>query len=116
MSAAVTYPHIVKKDGQPARFIRQPRIRVSLIFTFYRIHGMSAEEISQQLPLSLSEVHSALAYCHDNKEEIDQEYAEDDAILDRLEKNAPATPTREELLERLRKKQAREGSNSGDAS
>jgi uncharacterized protein (DUF433 family) len=109
MSAAVTYPHIVKEVGEPARFISQPRIRVSLIFTFYNIHGMAAEEIAKQLPLSLSEVHSALAYCHDNRDEIEREYAEDDATIQRLEKNKPTIPSREQLLERMLKIKARDG-------
>jgi hypothetical protein len=61
--------------------------------------------------LRLSEIYSALAYYHDNKEEIDRELAEDEAEWERL-RQMPVPP----VVERLRALAAKGGLKSGDAS
>ena len=71
---ALEYPHIHKAPGESARLERHPRTRVAMIVTDYAGRGWSAEEIVLQYPyLTLAEVHSALAYYHDHREEIDRE-------------------------------------------
>ena len=61
MPAAVTYPHIVKNPGEPARLERHPRTRVTMIVADYLWRGWSAEEIVRQYPyLAPAEVHAAL--------------------------------------------------------
>jgi len=73
---AVDYPHIHKAAGEPARLERHPRTRVAMIVTDYAGRGWSAEEIVVQYPyLTLAEIHAALAYYHDHREEIDRELA-----------------------------------------
>ena len=43
-----------------------------MIVADYLGHGWSAEQISEQYPhLHLAEIHSALAYFHDHREEIE---------------------------------------------
>ena len=74
MPAALTYPHIVKEPGNPARLERHPRTRVAMIVVDNQGRGWSAEEIVRQYPyLSPAEVHAALTYYHDHRDEIDQE-------------------------------------------
>ena len=99
MPVEVTYPHIVKEPGSPARLERHSRTRVAMIVVDYQGRGWSAEEIVRQYPyLSLAEVHAALAYYHDHREEIEREIEAEVAQVERLRRTAPETP----LLKRLR--------------
>jgi uncharacterized protein (DUF433 family) len=106
MPAAVTYPHIVKNPGEPARLEKHPRTRVAMIVTDYQGRGWSAEEIVRQYPyLTLAEVHAALTYYHDHRDEVDRELAEEIAEVERFRREAPETP----LLKRLLELKARRG-------
>jgi hypothetical protein len=90
MSVAITYPHIVKQPGEPARLESHPRTRVAMIVTDYLARGLSADEIVHHYPyLHLAEVHSAMAYYYDNQQEID---AEIQAELDQLDVEARTQP------------------------
>src|SRR2546427_11290033 len=68
------YPHIVKIDGVCGgeSIIENTRIAVWHIVDYYYKTGMSVEEILTDWDyLTPAQVFSALAYYHDNKEEID---------------------------------------------
>ncbi len=98
MAVELTYPHIVKEPGKPARLERHPRIRVAMIVTDYQGRGWSAEEIVRQYPyLTLAEVHAALGYYHDHREEIDHEIEAESDEVERLRRSTPESP----LLRRL---------------
>jgi len=100
MSAAVTYPHIVKEAGKPARLEKHRRTRVSMIVVDNQHWGWSAEQIVLQYPyLTLAEVYAALAYYYDNKEEIDQELAEEDAEFERYRKEQQSDPMIKRLVD-----------------
>ena len=72
MAVELTYPHIVRTPGEPARLERHPRTRVSMIVADYLWRGWSAEEIVRQYPyLTLAEVHAALASYFDQPDDID---------------------------------------------
>jgi hypothetical protein len=61
-------------------------------------YGWSAEEIIRQYPyLTPAEVHAALAYYFDHREEIDGELAAELAELDRMAQQPPS-PLRLRLL------------------
>lgn len=99
MPATLDYPHIVKLAGEPARLESHPRTRIVMIVTDYLNRGWSAEEIVLQYPyLTPAEVHAALAYYHDHREEIDRELAAEAAQNARSLREQPETP----LLARLR--------------
>jgi len=69
------YPHIVKIDGVCGgeAIIEGTRIAVWHIVGYYYAHGMSVEEITMDWDyLTPSQVFSALAYYHDNQEEVDR--------------------------------------------
>ncbi len=68
------YPHIVKIDGVcgGASIIENTRVAVWHVVDYYYRTGMSVEEILADWDyLKPAQVFSALAYYHDNKEEID---------------------------------------------
>ncbi|MEY2395129.1 MAG: hypothetical protein QOF94_1474 [Acidobacteriaceae bacterium] len=95
---ALEYPHIHKAAGEPARLERIPRIRVAQIVADHLGYGWSAEEIIRQYPhLTPAEVHAALAYYFDHREEIDAELAAKLCELDRMAQ-APPSPLRLRLL------------------
>ena len=86
MSTVVTYPHIVKEPGSPARLENHPRTRVAMIVMDYLGRGLGPEEIVRHYPyLTLAEVHAAMTYYHDHRDEID---AEIQAELEELKNNA----------------------------
>jgi uncharacterized protein (DUF433 family) len=101
MSLAVTYPHIEKSDGEPARLARVPRVRVAQIVMDYLAHGWSADEMCRQHPyLTLAEAHAALTYYFDHQQEIDQEIGQEWAAAGRAHAHAQPSP----FLQRLRAK------------
>jgi uncharacterized protein (DUF433 family) len=104
VETAVNYPHIEKPNGEPARLVRVPRVRVSQIVADYVAHGWSPEEMCRQHPyLTLAEAHTAMAYYFDHADEIDRELAEELAQADKDRASAPpsAFVTRMRALGRL---------------
>lgn len=72
---STSYPHIVKIDGVCGgdAIIEETRIAVWHIVGYYYRAGMSVEEILAEWDyLTPAQVFSALAYYHDNREEIDR--------------------------------------------
>ena len=90
MAVELNYPHIVKSQGDPARLKRNPRVRVTQIVIDYLEHKWSAEEFCKHYPhLIPAEVHAALTYYYDNKEEIDGEIEAELKELKQLMENRP---------------------------
>ena len=99
MSTVSAYPHIVKESGSPARLESQPRTRVAMIVMDYLGRGLGPEEIVRHYPyLTLAEVHSAMAYYHDHRDEID---AEIQGELEQLE-NSPNANSRAAVWQKLK--------------
>lgn len=100
MTVAVRYPHIVKIEGSPAYLERLPRIRVAQIAIDYLNHGWSADEICLHYPhLRLAEIHTALAYYFDHREEIDAEIEQEQQRIDESRKKAAPTAVESRLRE-----------------
>src|SRR5258708_37007938 len=98
MPVEVTYPHIEKNDGSPARLKQLPRIRVAQIVIDYLNHGWSADEICIHYPhLKLAEVHSAMAYYFDHQPEIDGEIGEEQRSIEESLRNAKPTLAEQRL-------------------
>jgi hypothetical protein len=88
MSTIASYPHIVKETGSPARLESHPRTRVAMIVMDYLGRGLAPEEIVRHYPyLTLAEVHSAMTYYHDHRDEIDSEIQSE---LNQLQDSADA--------------------------
>lgn len=95
----VTYPHIVKEPGKPARLERHARTRVAMIVADYLWRGWSAEEIARQYPyLSLAEIHAVLTYYFDHVQEIEDELIAEYSEVDEWKKARPTA----RLLVRLK--------------
>lgn len=74
MQLTTSYPHIEKPTDAPARLERLPRIRVAQIVADYVAWNWSPDEICRNYPhLSPAEVHAAMLYYYDHREEIDAE-------------------------------------------
>src|SRR5947207_1582981 len=64
-------------------------------------YGWDAEEIHSQHPhLSLGQIHSALAYYYDHKEEMDAEIRRQVKDVEALREASTDSPSREQLLAR----------------
>lgn len=71
------------RGGRPR--IAGTGVTVRRIVGWYKL-GLSPEEIVVEIPhLTLAQVHAALAYYHANREEIEQDIAEEEAVAEQLE-------------------------------
>ena len=70
-----------------------------------QMNGMSPEQIHKEYPhLSLAQIHAALAYYYDHKEQIDAEIEEGARFADEMRAKHPNRFTREELLTRIKER------------
>ncbi len=93
--ALTTTNHIESRDsvcgGKPC--VASTRIRVWDIHVWHDLRGQSPEEIVALYPqLSVADVHAALAYYLDHREEIDAQANADQAEVAKLQ--AEQTPSR----------------------
>jgi uncharacterized protein (DUF433 family) len=66
-------------------FVAGHRVRVQDI-VLWNEEGLSADEIVSRVPtISLADVHAALAYYYDHREEIDRQIQADDAFASEME-------------------------------
>src|SRR5947209_18896091 len=66
------------------------RISVQNIAIWHERLGMNVDEIATEHNLTLGDVHAALAYYFDHREEIDQSIAEDEAFAEALRQRTPS--------------------------
>ena len=66
------------------------RITVQDVAIWHLQMGKSVEEICSEYGLGLSDVHAALAYYFDNRDEIDRSINESDAFVDALRRSTPS--------------------------
>jgi uncharacterized protein (DUF433 family) len=98
----VAYAHIdFRKDGQP--IIAGKNFKIKHIALDLIAEGWNADEIQRQHPqLTLAEVHSALAYYYDHKEEMDKEIEEGYRYAEELRLQQGDSPLRRKLQEAKR--------------
>ena len=87
-AAKVSYPHIVKEPGYCGgkAAIDNTRVRVNNV-VFLHNEGKAPEQILVEYPdLSLAQVHAALTYYYDHKDEIEAELAGDEGWEERFER------------------------------
>jgi len=79
--------HIVStpdRCGGRAR-IAGTRIRVQDIVSDHEVHGLSPEEIAREYPqITLAQVHAALAYYYDHRDEIRAQMRADEEAVEKL--------------------------------
>src|SRR5687768_8791651 len=88
-------------SGRKAR-IAGHRIRVQDVAIWHEKFGLSPDEIVDQYPtITLADVHAALAYYWDHRDEIERAIADEDAFVEEL-RRTNISPL-EEKLKRLRR-------------
>jgi uncharacterized protein (DUF433 family) len=95
--------HIVKTPGtcwgKPR--IAGTRIKVEQVVIWQEQMGMSPADIVSRWPhLTLADIHAALAYYHDHREEIDADLAEGERLFEELKAKQPS------VLEKIRQRKA----------
>jgi uncharacterized protein (DUF433 family) len=92
------------RDGQLRAFIAGTRVRVQDIYALAEVQAASADEIVQALPhLTLGQVHAALSYYFDHRDEIMQEMREDDEYVRRSRAANGPGPLQRRLDAKLKK-------------
>jgi uncharacterized protein (DUF433 family) len=94
----IAYPHLRFDDrGRP--WIDDTNVKVIEVVRDHRAYASSAEEMHEQYPhLSLAQIHAALAYYYDHKQEFDEEIERELRELDELAARANAnSPLRRRL-------------------
>jgi len=95
-AAKLVYPHIVKEPGYCGgkAAIERTRVRVNNV-AFLHKEGKTTDEILVEYPdLTPAQVHAALAYYYDNKDEIEAELTAEDSWDERHERRKAAAPAR----------------------
>ncbi len=75
----ITHPHITSDPGicGGSAVIGGTRFPVRSVVAYVLHHGLTPEELVVRFPhLTLAQVHDALAYYYDNREEVEQEITE----------------------------------------
>ncbi len=82
------YPHITKIPGvcggRPA--IDHTRVRVLNIVYLHK-EGCTPERMLEEYPLTLAQIHAALAYYYDHQDEIESYISEDEAWDEEYERD-----------------------------
>jgi uncharacterized protein (DUF433 family) len=89
----VVREHVVRTPGtcwgKPR--IAGTRIKVEQVVIWHERTGMSPEQIVSEWPhLTLADVHAALTYYHDNRDEIDRDLADGERLFDELKARQPS--------------------------
>jgi uncharacterized protein (DUF433 family) len=95
--------HIVRTPGtclgKPR--IAGTRIKVEQVVIWHERQGMAPAEIVATWPhLTLADIHAALAYYHDHRDEIEGDLAEGDRLFEELKAKQPS------VLESIRRRDA----------
>lgn len=79
------------RDGQDRAFIDETRVRVQDVAMMAELQGYSPDQIAEALPqLTLAQVHAAMSYYFDHREQIQQELREDEELVEQLRgRNGP---------------------------
>ncbi|HMF16232.1 MAG TPA: DUF433 domain-containing protein [Gemmataceae bacterium] len=92
MSQTKTERIVSKPDvcgGSPC--VASSRIRVQDIYVWHELHGQSADEIVSNFPhITLADVHAALSYYWDHRDEIQQQMKADDAFVGTMMQKYPS--------------------------
>jgi uncharacterized protein (DUF433 family) len=94
--AKLVYPHVVKEPGYCGgkAAIERTRVRVNNV-VFLHKKGKTTDEILVEYPdLKPAQVHAALAYYYDNKDEIEAALATEDGWDERHERRKAAAEAR----------------------
>jgi uncharacterized protein (DUF433 family) len=92
--------HIVVDDKGIAR-VGKTRMKVLQLVQAMKVDQLSPEQATQEFPLTLSDVHAALAYFYDHPEEMESQQREESRFDEEFRARHPNKITRAELERRL---------------
>jgi uncharacterized protein (DUF433 family) len=73
------------------------RIRVQDVAVWHEMLGLSPDEIASDHPgIALADIHAALAYYHDHRDEIHRDMEADEALIEEMKRTVPS-----KLLQKL---------------
>ncbi len=82
-----------KKSGAIRPFIAGTRVEVQYIVKDHEWHGIDPEEIARGYDnVSIAQVYAALAYYHDNRDELRRMIHEDEAFVRQLQEQLDGSP------------------------
>jgi hypothetical protein len=86
-------PAYREEAASPARLENHPRTRVAMIVMDYLGRGLGPDDIVRHYPyLTPAEIHSAMTYYHDHRDEVDAEIqGELDQLKDWADANSRST-------------------------
>jgi uncharacterized protein (DUF433 family) len=90
----------IRKNGaeQDRAYVAGTRTRVQDIYGLAEIHGLSPDQIVEQLPhLTLGQVHAALAYYFDHRDAIQSELREDEQFVEMMRRQTGPGPLEQRL-------------------
>lgn len=94
------YEHVVLSDSR-VPLISGTTMKVMELILAQAAYGWSAEELHIQFPqLTLGQIHSALAYYWDHRDELDGDLEKRIEKVDNIKKSVPPSP----LIKRLKEK------------
>jgi uncharacterized protein (DUF433 family) len=97
--ASIVNPHI-ELDERGIAHVAGTRHKVKMIVADRIAHGWSPEEIHFQYPgLSLAQIHAALSYYYDHRDDIDSQIENDHDEVRRLRAQDQDSPIRRRLRE-----------------
>ena len=92
--ASIVSNHIEKRrdrSGNERAYVAGTRIRVQDVASDHEVHGLTPEQIAREHPqLSLAQVHAALAYYFDHREEVRRQMKHDEQFVASLQAAARA--------------------------
>jgi uncharacterized protein (DUF433 family) len=75
--------------GKPC--VAGTRIRVQDIYVWHELQGKTPDEIATEFPqLGLADIHAALAYYWDNREEIDRQMKDAESLVAAMKQKYPS--------------------------
>ena len=102
--ATVTESNHIRVDETGVAWVLGTNTKVSEIVIDKLTHGSSPEEIHFQYPyLSLGQIHSALAFYYDHKDEVEKEIETRIEAVERLRESIQNKALQERLREQLAK-------------
>ena len=86
------------RGGQERAYIVGTRVRVHDVYVLSEVHDKSPDAIVAAFPyLSLGQVHAALAYCFDNRDQIAQQLRDDERFVEAMKRSSGPGPLSRKL-------------------
>jgi uncharacterized protein (DUF433 family) len=104
--STVSYPHIEVRENGKA-YIEGTGFKVRILVEEY-LSGMRPEDMEREHPpLTLSQIHAALTYYYDHKQEFDKEIDGLDQVEQRLRSQFETSPVAEKLRQAMTERKGR---------